>query len=82
MSQFLSVKSLVGWNYVRIDHIVAVTTLDQGKCTIYLTGGVMVSAAEPAKDVLARLAAASGVEPPAHHATEETNHHGDVGPRN
>ena len=71
MAQFLGVKSLVGLNYVRVDQVIAVTTSEPTKCTIYLTGGVMVSCSEPAKDVLARLAAAIGVEPPPHPATEE-----------
>lgn len=73
MNQFLSVKSLVGANYVRVDQVIAITTSDPAKCSIYLSGGVMVSCAEPAKDVLARLAAAIGVEPPSPAAIEETN---------
>jgi hypothetical protein len=73
MIQFLGVKSLVGSNYVRVDQVIAITTSDPTKCTIYLTGGVMVSCAEPAKEILARLAAAIGVEAAALAATEETS---------
>jgi hypothetical protein len=73
MTQFLGVKSLVGSNYVRVDQVIALTTSDPAKCTIYLTGGVTVACAEPAKEVLTRLAAAAGVEAPAQPASEETN---------
>lgn len=56
--QMVAVKAMVGSNYVRGDQVIAITTTDPAKCTIYLTGGVMVPCSEPAADVLARLSAA------------------------
>jgi hypothetical protein len=72
MINLVPLKALAGFNYVRVDQVIAVTASEATKCTIYLTGGVMVSCSEPAKDVLTRLAAAIGVEPPPLPATEET----------
>lgn len=56
--QMVAVKAMVGSNYVKGDQVIAITTTDPAKCTIYLTGGVMVPCSEPAADVLARLSAA------------------------
>ena len=56
--QMVAVKAMVGSNYVKADQVIAITTTDPAKCTIYLSGGVMVPCSEPAADVLARLSAA------------------------
>ena len=58
----VAIKAMVGSNYVKGDEVIAITTTDPAKCTIYLTGGVMVPCSEPAADVLAKLAAAAKVE--------------------
>jgi hypothetical protein len=66
MSEFLAVKALAGFNYVRPDQIIAVAASDPTKCSIYLAGGVTIPCSEPAKEVIARLAAATlarGAEP-------------------
>ena len=60
MTNFMAVKALAGVNYVRADQVVAVAASEAGKCSIYLAGGVTVPCSEPAKDVLAKLAAAAG----------------------
>jgi hypothetical protein len=62
MSEFLAVKALAGFNYVRPDQIIAIAASDPTKCNIYLAGGVTIPCSEPAKDVLARLAAANLAE--------------------
>ena len=56
--QMIAIKAMVGSNYVRSDQVIAITTTDPAKCTVYMTGGVMVPCSEPAADVLARLSAA------------------------
>jgi hypothetical protein len=55
--EMIAVKAMVGSNYVRSDQVIAITTTDPAKCTIYLAGGVMVPCSEPAASVLARLGA-------------------------
>ena len=57
--QMVAIKAIVGSNYVRSDHVIAITTTDPAKCTVYLTGGVMVPCAEPAANVLAKLGVAT-----------------------
>jgi hypothetical protein len=59
MSEFMAVKALAGLNYVRADQVVAIATSDPTKCSIYLVGGVTIPCSEPAKEVIARLAAAN-----------------------
>ena len=58
----VAIKAMVGSNYVKSDEVIAITTTDPAKCTIYLTGGVMVPCSEPAAAVLAKLEAAAKVE--------------------
>ncbi len=60
MIGFLAVKALAGFNYVRPDQVIGIAASDPTKCSIFLTGGVMIPCSEPAKDVIARLAAATG----------------------
>ena len=62
MLKLVQIKALAGFNYVRADAVVAVGATDPGKCTIYIAGGVAIPAAEPAKDVIAKLMASE--EPP------------------
>ena len=59
MTDFVAVKALAGVNYVRADRVVAIAALEPTKCSIYLGGGVTIPCSEPAKDVIARLEAAS-----------------------
>jgi hypothetical protein len=63
MLKLVPVKALAGFNYVRADAVVAIGATDPLKCTIYIAGGVAIPANEPAKDVIAKLEAASGPEP-------------------
>lgn len=58
MAKLVAVKSLVGFNYVRPDMVVAITSTDPSKCTIYVQGGVDVPANEPPAAVIAKLEAA------------------------
>ena len=59
MTNFVAVKALAGFNYVRPDQVVAIAASDPTKCSIYMTGGVTIPCSEPAKDVIAKLEAAS-----------------------
>jgi hypothetical protein len=52
----IAVKALAGFNYVRADQVVAITTTEPTKCVIYIAGGVAISCSESAKDVIAKLA--------------------------
>jgi len=60
MTSFVAVKALAGFNYVRADQVIAVAASEATKCHIYMAGGVTIPCSEPAKDVLAKLAAAAG----------------------
>jgi hypothetical protein len=59
MTNFLAVKALAGFNYVRPDQVIAIAASEPTKCTIFLSGGVSIPCSEPAKDVLAKLQPAS-----------------------
>ena len=59
MTQFVALKALAGFNYVRVDQVVAIHTTEPTKCVVIMAGGVTVPCAEPSKDVLARLEAAA-----------------------
>jgi len=59
MTNFVAVKALAGFNYVRPDQVIAVAASDPTRCSIYLTGGATIPSSEPAKDVMAKLEAAS-----------------------
>jgi hypothetical protein len=56
--EMIEIKAMVGNNYVRSDHVIAITVTDPAKCTVYLAGGVMVPCSEPAASVLVKLGAA------------------------
>lgn len=58
MTNFIAVKALGGFSYVRASQVMAIATAEQIKCNIYMAGGVTVPCAESAKDVVARLDAA------------------------
>jgi len=55
--EMVGIKAMVGVNYVKRDQVIAITTTDPTKCTVYLTGGVMVPCSEPAASVLTKLGA-------------------------
>ncbi|MGO8798005.1 MAG: hypothetical protein ACLQE9_20530 [Roseiarcus sp.] len=59
MIKFVPLKALAGYNYVRVDQVIAVQATEPAKCLVMMAGGVTVPCAEPAKDVLARLEAAA-----------------------
>ncbi len=59
MMGFMAVKAMAGFNYVRPDQVIGIAASDPTKCSIYLAGGVTVPCSEPAKDVIARLEAAT-----------------------
>ena len=58
MINLVPLKALAGFNYVRVDQVIAIGATDPTKCNVYMTGGVTIPAAEPAKDVIAKLMAA------------------------
>jgi hypothetical protein len=59
MIQLVALKALAGFNYVRVDEVIAISATDPTKCTVIMAGGVTVPCSEPAKDVIAKLEAAS-----------------------
>jgi hypothetical protein len=52
---YIQVKAMAGVNYVRANDILAVQFTDRDKCTIMLTGGVLMPCYEPAAVVVARI---------------------------
>ena len=62
MLKLVAVKALAGFNYIRIDQVVAISATDPSKCTIVMAGGFAVACSEPAKDVIEKFAAAEGLE--------------------
>jgi hypothetical protein len=58
MLKLVPIKALAGFNYVRVDSVMAVGATDPHRSTIYMAGGVSIPANEPAKDVIAKLQAA------------------------
>ena len=59
MLKLVPIKALAGFNYIRVDAVVAIGATDPNRCTVYIAGGVAIPASEPAKDVIAKLEAAS-----------------------
>ncbi len=57
MIPFVIVKTKSGFAYVRPEHVVAISAADPADCSILMTDGVTIAAAEPAEDVVARLEA-------------------------
>ena len=63
MIKLVPIKALAGFNYVRVDQVIAIGATDPTKCNVYMAGGISIPCSEPAKDVIAKLQAASqGVE--------------------
>lgn len=62
MLKLVPIKALAGFNYVRVDAVVAIGATDPSKCTIYIAGGVAIPASEPAKDVIAKFEAAEAAD--------------------
>lgn len=81
MIPFIIVKTVKGFAYIRPDRVVAINASDADDCTILMTDGVTIAAAEPAEDVVARLEAESAEEEHAVEAQKEHNHHGHVADR-
>jgi hypothetical protein len=59
MINLIPLKALAGFNYVRVDQVIAIGATDPTKCNVYMAGGVTIPCSEPAKDVIAKLQAAS-----------------------
>jgi hypothetical protein len=59
MLNLVAIKALAGFNYVRVDQVIAIGATDPTKCNVYMAGGITVPCSEPAKDVIAKLQAAS-----------------------
>ena len=71
MLNLVPIKALAGFNYVRVDQVIAIGATDPTKCNVYMAGGITIPCSEPAKDVIAKLEAASNTraDPP----KEESN---------
>jgi hypothetical protein len=66
MANFIPVKALSGFNFVRADQVIAISAIEPTKCTIMMSGGLSVPCSEAAKEVIAKLEAVeAGVAPPA-----------------
>ncbi len=59
MINLVAIKALAGFNYVRVDQVMAIGATDPTKCNVYMMGGISIPCSEPAKDVIAKLEAAS-----------------------
>ena len=74
MIPFIVVKTKRASPIVRPEHVVAINAADPADCTMLMTDGVTIAAAEPAEDIVARLEAeareedeaadAQGAQPP------------------
>jgi hypothetical protein len=62
MIPFLVVKTKTGFAYIRSEHVIAINSSDPNECTILMSSGVTIAAAEPAEDVVARLEAEADEE--------------------
>ena len=80
MIPFVIVKTKAGFAYVRPEHVVAISAADPADCSILMTDGVTIAAAEPAEDVVARLEAEARGEDQAAEQKEHL-HHGHVAER-
>jgi len=59
MINLVPLKALAGFNYVRVDQVIAIGATDPTKCNVYMAGGISIPCSEPAKDVIAKLQVAS-----------------------
>lgn len=57
MLNLVALKALAGFNYVRVDQVVAIRATDPAKCDVFLAGGVVIPCSEPAAEVIAKLEA-------------------------
>ena len=81
MIPFIIVKTVKGFAYIRPERVVAINASDAADCTILMTDGVTIAAAEPAEDVVARLETEAEEEEHALEAIKEHNRHGHVADR-
>jgi hypothetical protein len=81
MIPFIIIKTVKGFAYIRPERVVAINASDAADCTILMTDGVTIAAAEPAEDVLARLETEAEEEEHALEAVKEHNRHGHVADR-
>ena len=79
MIPFVIVKTKAGFAYVRPQHVVAISAADPAECSILMTDGVTIAAAEPAEDIVARLEAEAREEDEA--AQHKEHFHGHVSRR-
>jgi hypothetical protein len=56
---YIEVKALAGISYIRASDILAVQFNEPQRCTVVMTGGVTVPCSEAAKDIVARIEAAT-----------------------
>ena len=78
MIPFIIVKTVKGFAYIRPERVVAINASDADDCTILMTDGVTIAAAEPAEDVVARLETEADEEEHSVEAQKEHNRHGHV----
>jgi hypothetical protein len=78
MIPFIIIKTVKGFAYIRPERVVAINASDAADCTILMTDGVTIAAAEPAEDVVARLETEAEEEEHALEAVKEHNRHGHV----
>ena len=76
MLNFVAIRALAGYNYIRADEVIAVREADGGKCTVYMTGGVTIPCSEAAKDVIEKIQA-SEREATAPNLKKESSSYGD-----
>ena len=74
MIPFIVVKTKAGFAYLRPERIVAISAADPADCSILMTDGVTIVAAEPAEDVVARLEAEAREEDKAAEFKEHHQH--------
>ena len=74
MIPFLIVKTRAGFAYIRPEHVIAINSSDPADCTILMSSGVTIAAAEPAEDVVERLEAEAREEDRALTVKESRNH--------
>src|SRR5271154_5100069 len=73
MLDLVPLKALAGFNYVRVDQVIAIGATDPTKCNVYMAGGISIPCSEPAKDVIAKLQGAPRAKP-----NRSRISHGDV----
>ena len=78
MIPFIIVKTVKGFAYIRPERVVAINASDADDCTILMTDGVTIAAAEPAEDIVARLETEAEEEEHALEADKEHERHGHV----